>query len=118
MAEAVTKARAESGDKDAAPFTVRIEALAWVNTLLGGTGSGTMDYDESVEPGETLREVLRRFSGRYPRLKDALWVAGTGNLGEHIEIAVNEAILDIHHTLDSPLAPGDRITLMGQFIGG
>ena len=114
MAEAI----AQGAAKDTAPFTVRIEALAWVNTLLGGTGSGTMDYDETVEPGETLREVLRRFSGRYPKLKDALWVAGTGNLAEHIEIAVNEAILDIHHTLDSHLAAGDRITLMGQFIGG
>ena len=89
-----------------------------MNTLLGGTGSGTMDYDEAVEPGETLRDVLRRFSGRYPRLKDPLWDSATRNLAEHIEIAVNEAILDIHHTLDSSLAPGDRITLMGQFIGG
>ena len=114
MAEAMAK----GGGKDTAPFTVRIEALAWVNTLLDGTGSGTLDFDESVEPGETLREVLRRFSGRYPRLQQALWVSGTGSLAEHIEIAVNEAILDIHHTLDSPLAPGDRITLMGQFIGG
>jgi hypothetical protein len=27
-------------------------------------------------------------------------------------------VLGIDHTLDSPLKPGDRVTLLAQFMGG
>ena len=31
---------------------------------------------------------------------------------------VNDAVLGVTHGLDSPLKNGDRITLLGQFMGG
>ena len=31
---------------------------------------------------------------------------------------MNDAVLGIAHELDSSLAPGDRITLLGQYMGG
>jgi hypothetical protein len=34
------------------------------------------------------------------------------------EVLVNDAVLGVGHTLDSPLRPDDRITLLGQFMGG
>ena len=39
-------------------------------------------------------------------------------LGEHVEVLVNDAVLDVVHTLDSPLHNGDRIALIGQYLGG
>jgi hypothetical protein len=33
-------------------------------------------------------------------------------------VIVNDAVLGIDHTLDSRLRPGDRITLVGQYLGG
>jgi molybdopterin converting factor small subunit len=39
-------------------------------------------------------------------------------LAEHIEILVNDALLGVAHDLDSKLAPGDRVTLLAQFMGG
>ena len=48
----------------------------------------------------------------------ALWDAQTGDLGEHIEVLVNDAVLDITHTLDSPVHDGDKIALIGQYLGG
>jgi hypothetical protein len=39
-------------------------------------------------------------------------------LGEHIEVLVNDAVLGIHHTLDSPAQAGDTIALIGQYLGG
>mgnify|MGYP000616253720 CR=1 FL=1 len=39
-------------------------------------------------------------------------------IGEHIEVLVNDAVLGLQHTLDSRLRPGDRITLLGQYMGG
>ena len=62
--------------------------------------------------------MLRRISARYPELDAALWDASKKELGEHIEVLVNDAVLGISHTLDSELKPGDHITLVGQFMGG
>ena len=63
-----------------------------------------------------MRSVLKALSVRFPELDAALWHGGS--LGEHIEILVNDAVLGIDHTLDSPVKPGDRVTLLAQFMGG
>ena len=39
-------------------------------------------------------------------------------LGEHIEVLVNDAVLGVAHDLDSRLDGGERIILLGQFMGG
>lgn len=84
----------------------------------GGAGAGRKEFEEPFAPGETVREVLGRFSARYPELEAALWDPSRQALGEHIEVMVNDAVLGVSHTLDTPLAGGDRITLLGQYMGG
>jgi molybdopterin converting factor small subunit len=69
-----------------------------------------------VSPSSTVRSVLQTLSARFPELHAALWHAG--NLGEHIEVLVNDAVLGVEHDLDSPLKAGDRVTLLAQFMGG
>jgi molybdopterin converting factor small subunit len=85
---------------------------------VGGDGSGSKVFTESFTLGETLRQVLRRFSARHPDLDAALWSPDHTQLGEHLEIVVNDAMLGVTHELDSPLQGGERITLLGQFMGG
>jgi molybdopterin converting factor small subunit len=69
-----------------------------------------------VSPSSTVRSILETLSVRFPELHAALWHAG--NLGEHIEVLVNDAVLGVEHDLDSPLKAGDRVTLLAQFMGG
>lgn len=69
-----------------------------------------------MSPGSTVRSVLKSLSVRFPELDAALWHGA--ELGEHIEILVNDAVLGIDHTLESPLKAGDRVTLLAQFMGG
>lgn len=95
-----------------------IEVMSWVTRFVGGDGSGRREYPEPIGPGETVREVLRRFSARHPELNRALWDPATKELGPHLEVLVNDAVLGVSHTLDSPLQPGDRVTLVGAFMGG
>ena len=99
-----------------AAATVPVEVVSWVTTFVGGDGSGRRVFDEPLTPGATVRSVLRGLSARFPDLHRALWNGET--LGEHIEVLVNDAVLDVHHTLDSPLVAGDRIALLGQYMGG
>ena len=97
---------------------VEIEVVAWVTKFVGGDGSTRKVYDEPLKDGDTVRKVLRRLSGRFPQLHKALWDPDTGDLAEHIEVLVNDAVLDLTHTLESPLLAGDRLALIGQYLGG
>jgi molybdopterin converting factor small subunit len=97
---------------------VEIEVVAWVTKFVGGDGSTRKVYHEALTEGDTVRTVLRRLSKGFPQLHKALWDATTGDLGEHIEVLVNDAVIDVTHTLDSPLQDGDTLTLIGQYLGG
>ena len=92
--------------------------MSWVTKFIGGAGAGRKEFEEPFVSGETVRDVLERLSQRYPELERALWDASTKGLGEHIEVMVNDAVLGVTHALDSPLKDKDRITLLGQYMGG
>ena len=97
---------------------VEIEVVAWITKFVGGDGSTRKVYQEPLKDGDTVRKVLRRLSGRFPQLHKALWDSNTRDLAEHIEVLVNDAVLDLTHTLESPLHTGDRLSLIGQYLGG
>jgi hypothetical protein len=101
-----------------AATTASIEVTSWVTRHVGGDGSGTRRFEERLEPRDSVRSVLARFSRRFPELDRALWAANRSELGEHIEVLVNDAVLGVTHDLDSPLLGGERLTLLGQFMGG
>ena len=96
--------------------SIPVELVGWPTRFVGGDGGTRRVFDEPLAAGATVRSVLRGLSARYPDLAEALWQGS--ELGEHIEVLVNDAMLDIAHSLDSPLRPGDRIALLGQFMGG
>ena len=102
----------------AAERHVQVETVAWVTRFVGGNGSDRVSFDLALAPGDTVRTALRRVSARFPQLQYALWDRDTGELGPHIEVVVNGAILGVHHTLDSEMEEGDRILLFGQYMGG
>ena len=101
-----------------ASSTATVEVTTWVTKLVGGDGGGAREFEEPIRAGDTVGDVLRRVSARFPELDRALWEPGRRTLGEHIEVLVNDAVLGVSHELDSPIAGGDRVTLLGQYMGG
>lgn len=101
-----------------AAMIVTVEAISWVNTFVEGTGTGSKEFSEPALPGDTVRSILKRLSARFPKLQRTLWDQGGDELGPHIEVIVNDAILGVNHTLVSPVKDGDRILLIGQYLGG
>jgi molybdopterin converting factor small subunit len=95
---------------------VPVEVVGWPTRFVGGDGGTRRLFEEPFVAGATVRTVLLGLSGRFPDLDAALWHDDA--LGEHIEVLVNDAVLGIQHELDSPLAAGDRIVLLAQFMGG
>ena len=96
--------------------TATVEVVSWVTKFTGGDGTGRRLFAAPLGEGATVRSVLAALSERFPDLKAALWHGG--EIGEHIEVLVNDAVLGVTHTLDSPLRPADRIMLLGQYMGG
>jgi len=103
----------------APPITIHVEVLSWVNRFVGGPGVGLVTVEDRPPRGATVRSVLERVSARFPELGRVLWDPGQrGALGDNIEVLVNNAVLGITHDLDSELVEGERITLLGQYVGG
>src|SRR5688500_6689721 len=96
--------------------TIPVEVVAWVTRFVGGNGSQRRVFDEPLAPDATVRSVLRGLASRLPELQHALW--SEKELGPHVEVLVNEAVLGVSHELDSPVKPGDRIALVGAYLGG
>ena len=97
-------------------MTTPVEIVGWPTRFVGGDGGARRVFEEPLPPSATVRSVLKGLSRRFPELDAALWHGPS--LGEHIEVLVNDAVLGVAHELDSPLAPGDRLTLLAQFMGG
>ncbi len=102
-----------------AAIRVRVEVLSWVNRFVGGPGTGEVALTEEASRGATVRSVLRRVTDRYPELGEALWdPKSSREIGDNIEVMVNNAVLGVSHDLDSELLDGDQIMLLGQYMGG
>src|SRR5574341_1981443 len=97
---------------------VTVEVVAWVTRFVGGDGTRRKHFGEVVPSGATVRSVLHQLCKRFPQLTEALWDQGGRELAEHIEVLVNDAVLGVTHSLDSEVKDGDRITLVGAYIGG
>ncbi len=96
--------------------TIIVEIISWVTKFAGGDGTGRRLFTEPAPDDATVRSVLAGLSRRFPELHAALWHGD--EIGEHIEVLVNDAVLGVNHTLDSHVRPGDRIALLGQYMGG
>ena len=96
--------------------SLAVEVIGWPTRFVGGDGANRRVFEEPLPEGATVRSVLRGLSARFPELAAALWHGS--ELGEHIEILVNDAVLGIDHALDSPVRADDRIVLLAQFMGG
>jgi hypothetical protein len=98
------------------PPVIPVELSGWSTRFIGGNGAGHRVFEEPLVEPATVRSVLRGLTDRFPELAAALWRGA--DLGEHIEVIVNDAVLGVDHSLDSRLGPRDRITLVGQYLGG
>ena len=97
---------------------VRVELLPPLGELVGRGPSRRAKLDVDFVDGETVLDFLLRLGGLYPDLHGQLWDEERRELRQPIEIAVNGAVLGIHHQLDSALHRGDELLLVPQYQGG
>jgi molybdopterin converting factor small subunit len=95
-----------------------VELLPPLPQLIGRDGGRRAYVDVEYRDGETVQEFLLRLGAAYPELRAQLWDDERQELRQPIEVAVNGAVLGIHHRLDSELRRGDGILLVPQYQGG
>ena len=91
-----------------APVTVRVPSM-----LRSSCGDAAM---LSVSPGN-VRAVLAELERRFPALHRSV-CDETGAVRRHINLFVNESNVRDGAGLDSPLAPGDILTIHPAVSGG
>ena len=97
---------------------IRVELLPPLPRLIGRDGGRRAHVDVAHRDGETVQDFLLRLGAAYPELSAQLWDDERQELRQPIEVAVNGAVLGMHHQLDSRLHPGDAILLVPQYQGG
>ncbi len=111
--------QARAPQVEPAGFTVVVETISYINDMVNQPGQGEKEHAVQARQGDTVRTVLKRFASGFPTLQEALWDRDhSGELGPHVELVINDALLGVKDSLDSPVKANDRIIITGQYIGG
>jgi molybdopterin converting factor small subunit len=97
---------------------VRVELLPPLGELVGRGSNRRARLDVEFEDGKTVLDFVLQLGQLYPDLGAQLWDDERRELRQPIEIAVNGAVLGIHHQLNTPLHAGDEMLLVPQYQGG
>jgi len=72
---------------------------------------------ELALPGASLRVVLEELERRHPALHRSI-CDETGTVRRHVNLFVNTHNMRDRNGLDTPLAPGDEVTILPAVSGG
>jgi molybdopterin converting factor small subunit len=71
----------------------------------------------ATSPGTTVGELLERLA-RADERYGLLFDVPTGRLPEHVEVVLNDRVLDLQGGLAARLQPGDVLTFLPAHAGG
>jgi molybdopterin converting factor small subunit len=91
-------------------MSVRFEFLGPLKQLVDG--QDTVDVQVATI-AEGLEVLTRQFQGVAPRL-----LAENGSLYAHVNVYVNEQDIRLLNGLQTPLSPGDVVTVISAIAGG
>jgi molybdopterin converting factor small subunit len=97
---------------------VTVEALPWLGEAFGGTRSARHTFEVEVEEGATLATLLHKLASEHASFKRVVYEPRTGDFSERILVALNDHLPELLEGYETPLHPGDRVTLMQAYAGG
>jgi molybdopterin synthase sulfur carrier subunit len=97
--------------------TIQLEILPWLSRAFDGTGATHIILERESAEGDTVRDLLERLAADHPSLGSLLYDAD-GKLATHINIIINNRLLELTGGLETELQTGDRVRLLPAFSGG
>lgn len=98
--------------------TVRLEIVPWLTRLFGQEQGGRIRRQERLLPNESVGEFLRRLGEQYPDFGRVIWDAERDDLSEHVQVILNDMVLEAVGPAGTKLRPGDSIMLVPPYLGG
>jgi molybdopterin converting factor small subunit len=96
------------------PGKVKIDIIGAATEVFG-----CRSCEVDVKPEMTLRDLLAALArDAGPGFKEKVYDRETGKMNEHLPVFVNSREARSLHGLDTPLEPGDVVTIMPPMAGG
>lgn len=106
-------------DTLAAPAaTVRLEIVPWLTRLFGQETGGRIKREVEILPGESIGGFLRRLGADYPEFGRIIWDDAADDLSEHVQVILNDVVLEAVGPAGTLLRPGDSVLLVPPYLGG
>ena len=97
---------------------IRIELLPWLSQYFAPHKSGRYVLDAEIEPGRDLGELFARLAREHPVFAERVFDPDERQMREHVEVVVNDILIELRKAPAYPLRDGDVITLIPAFQGG
>lgn len=97
---------------------VSLEIVPWLTRLFGQETGGRIRRQEPLEPGESIGEFLRRLGRSYFEFGRIIWDDVRNDLSEHVQVVLNETVLEAVGPAETKPRPGDRVMLVPPYLGG
>jgi len=98
---------------------VHLEILSWLTETLDIEGtSDAVSFEQEIEEGKTVRDLLNRLATRYQRFGQVVFDVKAQKLTERVSIFFNGRNLELVNGLATKLSDGDTLTFVAPIVGG
>lgn len=98
---------------------VRVEVLSSLIETLNVEATGDQySFDEEIEGGKTVRDLLNQLAAEYPRFGQVVFDVKAQKLNEGFNIFLNGCLVELINGLRTKLKDDDTLTLLPTIQGG
>ena len=97
---------------------IKLRLSSWIAAKVEVEHSGWLTLEKEVGEGSTISDLLVGIVMTYPGLREAVYSPDTGLVGERINVALNDHLLDSREISRAKLSDGDTIILLPSSWGG
>ncbi len=97
---------------------VHLEIVPWLTRLFGQETGGRIRREEAIQADESIGAFLRRLGERYPDFGRIIWDEIQNDLSEHVQVILNDMVLEAVGPADTKLRPDDHVMLVPPYLGG
>lgn len=99
-------------------INIKVRLSSWIAAKVAVEHSGWLTLEKEVGEGSTISDLLVGLVMTYPGLREAVYSPDTGLVGERINVALNDHLLDSREISRAKLSDGDTIILLPSSWGG
>ena len=97
---------------------IQLEIVPWLTRLFGKETGGRIRREVAILPDESIGAFLRRIGEEYPEFGRIIWDDAQNDLSEHVQVILNDTVLEAVGPADTKLRPGDQLMLVPPYLGG